>query len=98
VTASFREAPLEDVLREVGRQTGLKFEGAVSVPDKALTLSFDRAPVMRVLDDLARAAGDLQWSFESETTVYWRRMPSALRPSAYSGGFRVSLSRIDVYK
>jgi len=98
VTASFREALVEDVLREVGRQTGLKFEGTVSVPDRRLTLSFDRAPVMRVLDELAQAAGDLQWSFENETTVYWRRTPPSIRPSAYSGGFKVSLSRIDVYK
>jgi len=98
VTASFREAPFEDVLREIGRQSGLKFEGTSSLNERRLTISFDRAPVMRALDDLARSAGDLQWSFENETTVYWRRMAPALRPSAYSGGFKVSLSRIDVYK
>jgi hypothetical protein len=98
VTASFRQALFEDILREVGRQSGLRFDGAVSIPDRRLTLSFERAPAMRVLDDLARAAGDLQWSFENEATVYWRRMPPMLRPSAYSGGFRVSLSRLDVYK
>src|SRR6185295_1028341 len=30
--------------------------------------------------------------------VYWRRTPVASRPSCYSPGFKVSLSRIDVYK
>ena len=98
VTATFHEALFEEVLHEVGRQSGLRFEGAVSIPDRRLTLSFERAPVMRVLDELARATGDQQWSFENETTVYWRRTPPALRPSAYSGGFKVALSRIDVYK
>jgi len=98
VTASFRDATFEDVLQEVARQSGLRFEGAVSNPDRRVTMSFERAPVMRVLDDLARAAGELQWAFENETTVYWRRTPIASRPSAYSGGFKVSLSRIDVYK
>jgi len=98
VTASFQDAPLADVLQEIARQSGLKFEGAVSSPDRRVTVSFERAPVMRALDDLAKAVGELQWSFENETTVYWRRTPVAQRPSAYSGGFKVSLSRIDVYK
>ena len=98
VTASFRDATFDEVLQEVARQSGLRFEGAVSNPDRRVTMSFERAPVMRVLDDLARAAGELHWSFENETTVYWRRTPLASRPSAYSGGFKVSLSRIDVYK
>jgi hypothetical protein len=98
VTATFQGATFDDVLQEVARQSGLKFEGTVSMPDRRVTLSFERAPVMRVLDELAKAVGELQWSFESETTVYWRRTPPAVRPSAYSGGFKVSLSRIDVYK
>lgn len=98
VTASFQEALFEDVLQEVARQSGIKFEGTVTNPDRRVTLSFERAPVMRVLDELAKAVGELQWSFESETTVYWRRTPHAVKPSAYSGGFKVSLSRIDVYK
>lgn len=98
VTASFNNASFDDVLQEVARQSGLRFEGSASNPDRRVTLSFERAPVMRVLDELAKAAGELQWSFEDETTVYWRRTPAAQRPSAYSGGFKVSLSRIDVYK
>src|SRR6185436_8936810 len=53
VTASFRDATFEDVLQEVARQSGLRFEGAVSNPDRRVTMSFERAPVMRVLDDLA---------------------------------------------
>ena len=98
VTATFQGALFDDVLQEVARQSGLRFEGTVSMPDRRVSLSFERAPVMRVLDEVATAVGDLQWSFESETTVYWRRTPPAVKPSAYSGGFKVSLSRIDVYK
>jgi hypothetical protein len=52
---------------------------------------------MQVLDVLA-AAANLQWTFESEATVYWRKNPPLSRPSCYTGGFKASLSRIDVYK
>lgn len=96
VTAAFTDAPFEQALEEVAKQTGLRFEGAV--PARPITLSFARAPLMKVLDALAEAAGDQQWSFESESVVHWRKLPPVVRPSAYTPGFRVSLSRIDVYK
>jgi len=98
VTATFRDASWEQVLQEIAKQSGLRFEGVTSIPERRVTLSFERAPVMRVLDELAQAVGEHQWSFENETTVYWRRTPPSIRPSAYSGGFKVALSRIDVYK
>jgi hypothetical protein len=98
VTLSLDGAPFAKALEEVARQTGLKFEGVVTLPDRAITASFSRAPVMQVLDGLAAAVGDLHWSFENETTVFWRRTAPVRRPSCYSGGFKISLSRIDVYK
>jgi hypothetical protein len=98
VTMSLRAAPFERALQEVARQTGIKFDGAVAPADRGITVDFTRAPLMQVLDGLAAAAGDLQWSFEEDATVYWRRTPPVTRPSCYAGGFKVSLSRIDVYR
>lgn len=98
VTLSLEGATFAQALEEVSRRTGLKFEGVVTLPDRAVTASFTRAPVMQVLDGLAAAVGDLQWSFEGDSTVFWRRSPPVLRPSCYAGGFKISLSRLDVYK
>jgi hypothetical protein len=97
VTLTLENATFAQALQEVGRRTGIGFEGAVQLPGRPITLILTRAPLMQVLDALG-AAAELQWVFESETSVSWRRTPQTPRPSCYSGGFRVSLSRIDVYK
>jgi hypothetical protein len=85
------------VLRDVAQQTGMQFEGSGTTSELPVTAVFDKAPLMQVLDVLG-AAADLQWSFENDTTVYWRKTSPVARPSCYSGGFKASLSRIDVYK
>jgi hypothetical protein len=97
VTLTLENASFAQALQEVGRRTGIGFEGALHLPGRPITLTFSRAPLMQVLDALG-AAAELQWVFESETSVSWRKNPKTPRPSCYSGGFRVSLSRIDVYK
>ena len=97
VTLDLKGATFAKALQEISSQTGVHFEGAVAPPERPITLNFSRAPLMQVLDALG-AAADLQWLFDSETAVTWRKNPPVLRPSCYSGGFKASLSRIDVYK
>jgi hypothetical protein len=97
VTLDLKGATFTRALEVIAGQTGLQFDGAVAPPERPITLSFTRAPLMQVLDALAAEAG-LQWLFDSETTVSWRKNPPVLRPSCYQGGFKASLSRIDVYK
>jgi len=97
VTLSLRDVPFAQALTEVARRTGMRFEGVVGAPGRTVTATFTRAPLMQVLDVLATTAG-LRWSFDSDATVCWRREPPASRPSSYFGGFKTSLSRIDMYK
>ena len=97
VTLDLKDVPFARALREIAERTGVQFEGVSGLPDRPVTAKFDRAPLMQVLDVLA-AAANLQWTFESEATVYWRKNPPLSRPSCYTGGFKASLSRIDVYK
>ncbi len=97
VTLSLDSAPFERALQEISRQTGIQFEGAVAPADRGITVDFSRVPLMQALDGLA-AAADLQWSFENDSTVYWRRAAPVTRPSCYSSGFKISLSRLDVYR
>ena len=97
VTLDLRDATFAQALREIGQQTGMQFEGVVTLPDRPLTLNLNRVPLMQALDAVA-AASQLQWLFDSDTTVIWRKNPPVSRPSCYSGGFKASLSRIDVYK
>jgi hypothetical protein len=97
VTLDLKGATFARALQEIAAQTGIQFEGAVAPPERPITLSFTRAPLMQVLDVLGETAG-LQWLFDSESTVTWRKNPPIVRPSCYSGGFKASLSRIDVYK
>ncbi|HLF07117.1 MAG TPA: hypothetical protein VI893_08120, partial [Thermoplasmata archaeon] len=84
VTLSLQAAPFARALEEVARRTGVEFKGEVQLPDSTITATFTRAPLMQVLDAMA-AATRLQWSFEGDTTVRWRRGPPVLRPSCYSG-------------
>lgn len=97
VTLSLQAVPFPRALEEVARRTGIEFKGEVHLQDPAITATFTRAPLMQVLDALG-AAANLQWSFEDDATVRWKRGPPALRPSCYSGGFRASLGRMDVYR
>ena len=97
VTLSLQEAPFARALEQVAQRTGLVFEGEITPLSCAITAEFTRAPLMQVLDVLA-AGAELQWSFEEDGTVRWRKIPPLLRPSRYSGGFRTSLSRIDLYR
>jgi hypothetical protein len=97
VTLSLQAAPFARALEEVSRRTGIEFKGEVHLQDETITATFTRAPLMQVLDALA-ASAKLRWSFEDATTVRWKRGPPFLRPSCYSGGFRASLGRLDVYR
>jgi len=97
VTLDLQGVPFAQALREVTERTGIKFEGAGTLPDRPITANFTRAPLMQVLDVLG-AAAEMQWTFDSEAVVYWRKNPPVSRPTCYSGGFKASLSRIDVYK
>jgi len=97
VTLCLQSAPFPQALQDVSGQTGIRFERVATLPGRPITATFARAPLMQVLDVLAASTG-LSWSFDDETTVLWKRNPSPQRPSSYSGGFRTSLSRIDVYR
>ncbi len=97
LTLDLKDVTFARALQEIARQTGVQFEGAVAPADRPITLTFTRAPLMQVLDAVGAAVG-MQWIFDSETTVTWRKNPPVLRPSCYLGGFKASLSRIDVYK
>jgi len=97
VTLCLQDAPFSQALQEVARQTGIRFEGVTALPGCPITAAFARAPLMQVLDVLATSAG-IQWSFEDENTVLWRKTSPLRRPRSYSGGFRTSLSRIDLYR
>jgi len=97
VSLCLDEEPLARALDEIAAQTGIRFEGAADLRDRPISVSLQQAPLMQALDALAEAA-DLQWSFESDSIVSWRRQPAVVRPSCYLGGFRIALSRIDVYR
>lgn len=97
VNLCLEEVSFARALQEIAAQTGIRFEGAVDPPCLTVTLNLSQAPLMQALDVLAEAA-DLQWSFDSDSVVIWRAQPAVVRPSCYLGGFRVALSRIDVYR
>lgn len=90
-------ATFAGALGRVGELTGITFHGVSSLPGIAITAAFDHAPLMEVLDVLGNAT-NLQWSFEDSHTVSWRRSAPLERPTCYAGGFKVTLSRIDVYQ
>jgi hypothetical protein len=84
-------------LERIQERTGVRFQGLPSVSGVPVTATFKHAPLMEVLDVLGAAAG-LQWTFDDARTVSWRRSTPVTRPTCYSGGFKVTLSRIDVYQ
>src|SRR5438552_11564034 len=55
VTLDLRNAPFAQALREVAERAGIQFEGVVTLPDRPITASFTRAPLMQVPDALGEA-------------------------------------------
>ena len=80
VTVAAVYAGNDEKAREFTERTGIKFEGAGTLPDRPITATFTRAPLMQVLDVLG-AAAELQWTFDSEAVVYWRKNPPVSRPT-----------------
>lgn len=59
VTLKVRDAPVEEALAEMARQTGLKIEGFFLDSSFRTTASFDRVPLWKAIDDLCRSHGGI---------------------------------------
>lgn len=90
--------PLEEALAEIGRRTGVRFSAEGLAPGRRVTLALERAPLLEALDRLCRGLGDAQWSFDGPDRVNLSPIPFVDRPSCYSGAFKISMGRLDLYR
>jgi hypothetical protein len=93
-----KDAPLEEALRELAARTGLKVLQDETFGRVRVSLDLAGATLMQALDAMCREAGDLQWSFTAPDGVRLSRQTFVERPGCYSGGFKVALRKLEVYR
>jgi hypothetical protein len=69
VTLKVADKPVEEVLAEMARQTGLKIEGFLLDSTIRSTATFDRVPLWKAVDDLCRAHGGLVPHYSSSRLI-----------------------------
>ena len=87
------EVPLGDLADRLQDATKVPID--CGAPGRALPVKSvaERAPLMKVLDDLCRGREDLAWEW-SDGRALFKVEPFAARPSAYAGAFRVRLASL----
>lgn len=93
VTLKLMGSDLGQVLDELARQTGVKFDA--SSVDARATVSVDAkdAPLFKVLDDLCRGQDERTYEFREEG-VKFQKEPHRPYPTAYDGPFRIRIVRL----
>jgi hypothetical protein len=92
------DVPLDEVLREITQKTGVRFQGDDIPGKERVSLALPQGTLMQGLDALCRETRDLEWSFASPTAIRLSRQPFIGKPSYYSGGFKVAVKRVEVYR
>jgi hypothetical protein len=91
VTVEYKDAPFHVVINDL-KKHGVEFTGTLEDGLK-LTASFKNAPMMQVIDTLARVA-KVQWMWH-HTGVIWMGNPALNGgPAIYDHGFRVRIHKV----
>jgi hypothetical protein len=89
ITLHLKDAPLREALEALARESGLKFESQAIDTLARVTLDVDRAPLLKVLDDLCRAQEARHYEYREAGVIRFLKEPHVDYPSAYAGPFRV---------
>jgi len=94
VTIDFKNAPLRQVVEELGRQSGLRFtiSGHQATP---VSIKATDQPLLWVLDELSKQLKDSTFRFADEKSVTLSTDRFIPYPSTYSGAFRLRVTRIE---
>lgn len=96
VTIKARDARLEEVLKDAGRQAGVEIELPAELADRRVTLDAEGAPLLAALDRLCAAEKDLSCQ-PADGKLRLSAAKHAAMPSAYADGFRARLRRHSLY-
>lgn len=93
VTLRPGEVALKDAVRSAGVQAGVEVEVAAAVADRKVSLEAEREPVLKVLDRLCAAQGDISLEV-TEGKLRIKQEKFVPYPAAYADGFRARLKRV----
>lgn len=94
----FENATVDEVVRDLSRKAGIRFQADAGVGREKISLSLADATLMQALDALCREARELDWTFTGQDAVRLKSQPFLQRPSSYDGGFKVAVKRVEVYR
>jgi len=90
VTAEYKDVPIQTIIEDL-KKFGLEFTGTLDA--KKVTMTFKNAPMMEVLDCLAKAS-NTQWQWHNTGVIWYQNTILAGGPAVYSSGFRVRLRAV----
>lgn len=96
LTLDLKDALFSDVLREIGRQSGLRIDASAVDLGARMDVTAKEAPLYKVLDDLCRGQEERTYDYSEEGVVRFRKERHAAGPAFYGGPFRVRLASLKV--
>jgi hypothetical protein len=94
VSIDMKDAPLREVVAELGRQSGLRFQAATA-QESRVSLRLRDAPLLQALDEISRQLPESTLRFIDDKTVGAVSEKHVSFPTAYSGPFRLRLTRVE---
>lgn len=95
VSIDARDQPLGEILKDLGRQGGVELSTGVVRPSRRISFAAQREPLLKALDRLAEALGEVRVG-EADGRLLFETGKPPRCPTAYGEGFRARLKRIIV--
>lgn len=95
ITLAMKDKPVKDVLDEITKQTGYKFEYQPGGPGEKHTFEFDKMPFWQAVDKVANAAGMVVYTDYDDEIVRIYNQDSYNPHIAYAGPFRFMATQIN---
>lgn len=92
------DARLGELLRAIADRTGAGFATENLDLERRATVRMGEGTLIQALDLLCADLRDTGWSFEADQRIAFARQPFVVKPSFYSGCFKISIKRLDLYR
>lgn len=94
LSISLKDVPFEEAAKKVGEASGFQIRVPDSLRSVSVTLEYQDAELLRVLDSMARQAKDWTYRFDGTTVVVFSEGRFIDYPAVYKGPFKFKVTRV----